>query len=122
MRLGRRDVMAGAAGAVALVSRARAQPRPVVKIAVLTDLSGPYRDIAGLGSIACARQAAQEFAASTTLPFDIDVVSADHRNDVARATSLASSTCRTPPWPSPWPESPRRKPRPTSIAGPVRCN
>jgi branched-chain amino acid transport system substrate-binding protein len=69
---------------------ARAQPRPVVKIAVLTDSSGPYRDIAGQGSIACTRQAAAEFAAATPLPFDIQVLSADHRNDVARATSLAT--------------------------------
>jgi branched-chain amino acid transport system substrate-binding protein len=90
MRLSRRDLIAGAAGAVAASRSARAQPRPVVKIAVLTDLSGPYRDIAGVGSIACTRQAAQEFAAGSALPFDIEVVSADHRNDVARATSLAA--------------------------------
>jgi branched-chain amino acid transport system substrate-binding protein len=90
MRLRRRELMAGAAGAMVLPKLARAQPRPVVKIAVLTDFSGPYRNIAGQGSIACARQAAQEFAAASALPFDIQIVSADHRNDVARAISLAA--------------------------------
>jgi branched-chain amino acid transport system substrate-binding protein len=89
MSLCRRDLMAGAAGAVAVARTACAQTRPVIKIAVLTDLSGPYRDIAGQGSIACARQAAAECAAASTLPFDIQVVAADHRNDVARAISLA---------------------------------
>jgi branched-chain amino acid transport system substrate-binding protein len=92
MSLCRRDLMSAAAGAacVALAGRARAQMRPVVKIAVLTDLSGPYKNIAGQGSIACARQAVAEFAAASSLPFDIQVVSADHRNDRARAISLAA--------------------------------
>ena len=39
---------------------ARAQARPVLRIGVLTDLTGPYRDTGGLTSIACARQAIQE--------------------------------------------------------------
>ncbi len=94
MRLRRRNMMAGAAGAMAggmaFSGRVLAETRPTVKIAVLTDLSGPYRDIAGQGSIACARQAAAEFAAASSLPFDIQVVSADHRNDNARAISLAN--------------------------------
>ena len=41
---------------------ARAQARPVLRIGVLTDLTGPYRDTGGLTSIACARQAMQEAA------------------------------------------------------------
>ena len=90
MRMCRRHLIASAASGLVLAGKAKAQPRPVIKIAVLTDLSGPYRDIAGEGSIASTRQAAAEFAASSTLPFDIQVVSADHRNDVARATSLAA--------------------------------
>jgi branched-chain amino acid transport system substrate-binding protein len=92
MRLCRRDLMGAAAGAIgaAVAGQAGAQTRPVVKIAVLTDLSGPYQDIAGQGSIACARQAVAEFAAASALPFDIEIVSADHRNDPARAISLAA--------------------------------
>jgi branched-chain amino acid transport system substrate-binding protein len=66
---------------------ARAAPRPVVKIGVLTDLSGPYRDIAGQASIACTRLAATECG---TADFDVQVISADHRNDVANGAAIAA--------------------------------
>ena len=86
----RRDLMAGALGATLLASRARSTTRPVIRLGVLTDLSGPYGGIAGQGSIACTRQAAAEFAANASPAFDIDVVSADHRNDAARGASIAA--------------------------------
>ena len=47
------------------VWRAFRAQTPAVKIGVLTDLSGPYRDNTGEGSVACARQAADEFGAGT---------------------------------------------------------
>jgi len=91
MNMRRRSLIATVLGAAALpVRAAKAQARPMVKIAVLTDLSGPYSDIAGLGSIACTNLAAKEFAAAALLPFDIQVVSADHRNDAARGAALAA--------------------------------
>jgi branched-chain amino acid transport system substrate-binding protein len=86
----RRDLMAGAFGASLVAGRAWSQTRPVVRIGVLTDLSGPYGGIAGQGSIACARQAAAEFAANASPAFGIDVISADHRNDAARGASIAA--------------------------------
>jgi branched-chain amino acid transport system substrate-binding protein len=56
-------------------------------IGVLTDLSGPYGGIAGLGSIACVRQAVRE-AAQAGLP-GASILSADHRNDPARGAAIA---------------------------------
>lgn len=89
MRASRRSILGGAASTVLPVYRARAQSQPRVKIAVLTDFSGPYRDIAGNGSLACTRQAVADFLAASPQKFAIDVTSADHRNDAARATALA---------------------------------
>ena len=86
----RRDLMAGALGASLTATRAWAQSRPMVRLGVMTDLSGPYGGIAGPGSIACTRLAAAEFGANASPAFDIDVVSADHRNDAARGASIAA--------------------------------
>jgi branched-chain amino acid transport system substrate-binding protein len=83
-----RRTMLGAAAATALtpVYRSRAQTRPVVKIGVMNDQSGPYRDVNGPTSVICARQAVQEFAAGD---FDVEVLSADHQNKPDVAVSLA---------------------------------
>jgi branched-chain amino acid transport system substrate-binding protein len=62
----------------------------LVTIGVLTDLSGPYSEIAGQGSIACTRLAAQDFTAAGQPPFDVRVVSADHGNDAKRGADLAA--------------------------------
>jgi branched-chain amino acid transport system substrate-binding protein len=61
---------------------ARAQAANTIKIGVLTDMSGPYRDINGPISVACTRLAVQEFAARG---FGVEVLVADHQNrpDVA---------------------------------------
>ncbi len=66
---------------------ARGASRPVVRVGVLTDLSGPYRNIAGQGSIACTRLAAAECGGAE---FDVQVISADHRNDPATGASIAA--------------------------------
>ncbi|MGE5524883.1 MAG: ABC transporter substrate-binding protein [Rhodospirillaceae bacterium] len=57
----------------------------VVKIGILTDLSGTYSDLAGNGSIIAARMAVEDFQKQAKNPFKIEVVSADHQNkgDVA---------------------------------------
>ena len=87
-------LVAGLGAAILPALPARASTgRPLVKIGVLTDMSGPYREIAGEGSVACARLAAGEFAANAGPGFDIAVVSADHHNDVARGASLAAHWC-----------------------------
>jgi branched-chain amino acid transport system substrate-binding protein len=81
MSLTRRELIATAAASasVALPRRpARAQP-PGLKIGVLTDLSGPYKDIGGALSSDCARLAAADFGAAAK-GLSVEFVSADHQN------------------------------------------
>ena len=56
----------------------------VVRVGVLTDMSGLYSDIGGQGSVVAANMAAEDFG-GTVLDKKIDVVSVDHQNkaDVA---------------------------------------
>ena len=75
MNLDRRAFL-GATAALPF-ARARAQARPVIKIGVINDQSGVYRDVNGPTSVACTRQAIQEFAAGG---FDVEVRVADHQN------------------------------------------
>jgi branched-chain amino acid transport system substrate-binding protein len=85
MIMQRRAVLGAAAAAVATpIHGARA--RPVIKIGVMNDQSGPYRDVNGPTSVICTKQAVQEFAAAG---FDVEVLSADHQNKPDVAVSLA---------------------------------
>jgi branched-chain amino acid transport system substrate-binding protein len=87
MAIQRRTLLgAAAAAAVTPVVRARAQAKPVIKIGVMNDQSGPYRDVNGPTGVACTKQAVQEFAAHG---FDVEVVDADHQNKPDVAVSLA---------------------------------
>jgi len=53
----------------------------VIKIGVLTDLSGIYSDLAGQGSVIAARMAIEDFSKNkTVLGKKIELVSADHQN------------------------------------------
>jgi branched-chain amino acid transport system substrate-binding protein len=66
------------AGALPWSGAARAQGAAnTIKIGVLTDMSGTYRDIAGPTSVACVRQAVQDFGSRG---FAVEVVAADHQN------------------------------------------
>jgi branched-chain amino acid transport system substrate-binding protein len=79
MRLSRRVLLGTAAATAALpLVPARAQ-KPVLKFGVLTDLSGPYQDLAGPVAVAAVRQAVEEFGVAAK-GFDVEVVSADHQN------------------------------------------
>lgn len=70
------------AGAAALAFAAAAQAQvsnDVVKIGVLTDLSGAYSDLAGPGSVLAVKMAVEDFGGKV-LGKPIEVVSADHQN------------------------------------------
>jgi branched-chain amino acid transport system substrate-binding protein len=56
---------------------ARAQA-PLLRIGVLNDQSGPYRDDGGPTGVTCVRQAVQEFTAGKAM--NVEVVFADHQN------------------------------------------
>ena len=64
---------------------ARAQARPVLRIGVLTDLTGPYRDTGGLTSIACARQAMQEAGGGMA----VELLVGDHQQKADIGLALA---------------------------------
>ncbi|MFC3107615.1 ABC transporter substrate-binding protein [Undibacterium arcticum] len=75
------------------IGTAAAQSRisdDVVKIGVLTDLSGVYSDLAGNGSVIAARLAVEEMGGKV-LGKPVEVVSADHQNKPDIAANLARS-------------------------------
>ena len=89
MTLKRRPILA-AAGAATLGGlpwrSARAQAVNTIKIGLLSDMSGPYRDINGPVSLAATRLAIQEFGARG---FQVEMISADHQNRPDVALNIA---------------------------------
>jgi branched-chain amino acid transport system substrate-binding protein len=61
----------------------------VVRIGVLTDMTGYYSDLAGPGSVLAARMAVEDFGGKV-LGVPIEIVSADHQNKA----DIASNTAR----------------------------
>ena len=76
MSLTRRSLIASTALAPAM---ARAQSAPVLRIGCLTDMSGPYKDLAGPGAVAAVHQAIEEYGVSAK-GMKVEVLSADHLN------------------------------------------
>jgi branched-chain amino acid transport system substrate-binding protein len=91
MILTRRSALttAAIASVLPLAKPSRAQSSgPSVKIGVLNDQSGPYMNTSGLTSVACARQAIEDFAAAGKT-LKVELVSADHQNKPDVAVSIA---------------------------------
>ncbi len=86
MSVSRRVLLTGAAAAAALP--AGAQPRETIRIGVLTDLSGQYRDNAGPTSVLAAQQAVEDFQPETH-GFRVEILAADHQQkpDVGSTTA-----------------------------------
>jgi len=61
----------------------------VVKIGVLTDLSGTYSDLAGSGAVLATKMAIEDFIAKEKPNFKIEIVSADHQNKADIASNKA---------------------------------
>jgi branched-chain amino acid transport system substrate-binding protein len=93
----RRQVLAGTAavaggalagGTLAGTGRAWAQPRDqVVRIAVLADFSGPYRDTSGPTSVVCAQQAVED-SGILQRGIRVEVIQGDHQNRPDAALAL----------------------------------
>jgi len=80
MEITRRSLMTASVGAalMPMVPRlSRAQAANTIRIGVLNDQSGPYRDISGPYGVACTQVAVQEFGSHG---FNVEVISADHQN------------------------------------------
>jgi branched-chain amino acid transport system substrate-binding protein len=90
MPASRRAVLSAAiAGAAALpFRRARAQSSDVIKIGVLTDLSGNYRDVTGPTSVICAQLAVDEFTKANP-GIKVELISGDHLNKPDVAAGIA---------------------------------
>jgi len=76
MPVTRRILLGSTLAAAAPLAAARAQP-VTIRLGVLNDQSGPYRDNTGGGSVACAKLAAEEWGDQG---FKVEVISADHQN------------------------------------------
>jgi branched-chain amino acid transport system substrate-binding protein len=88
MQVSRRNVLAGAAATGALpLFLARAQAANTIRIGVMTDMSGTYRDNTGPTSVAATREAAAEFGASHG--FRVEIIEADHQNRPDVGVNLA---------------------------------
>jgi len=83
----KRLILAGAALVVLLASPALAQQK-TIKIGVLTDMSGPYADVGGAGSVLAAQIAAEDSGLAAK-GWKIEFVSADHQNKVDIASNIA---------------------------------
>ncbi len=81
----RAAIATGVAAATALPWRARAQGQ-VLRIGVLNDMSGNYRDATGPTSAVCARQAVEDFGSKG---FAVEVLSGDHQNKPDVGASIA---------------------------------
>lgn len=74
-------LVAALSAAIAPAAQAQAQVSDgVVRIGVLTDLSGVYSDVAGKGTVVATQMAIDDFMAKEKPAFKIEMVSADHQN------------------------------------------
>ena len=61
----------------------------VVKIGVLTDMSGLYADLGGPGSVAAAKLAVDDYIKASGSKLKVEIVSADHQNKPDVGASVA---------------------------------
>jgi len=80
-------LLLGSALALAAAGAANADDK-VIKIGVLTDLSGLYADLGGQGSIEAAKMAVED-SGMAAKGWKMDVISADHQNKPDIGTNIA---------------------------------
>ncbi len=88
MSILRRTVLGSAAAAALLRPGRVGAQAPTLRIGVLNDLSGPYRDIAGPTSVACVRQAVEDFGVPGKA-MQVEVISGDHQNKADVGANIA---------------------------------
>ncbi|MCK9258602.1 MAG: ABC transporter substrate-binding protein [Azoarcus sp.] len=90
MHMKKLTTLACAAAIASLSGVANAQISDgMVKIGVLTDLSGTYSDLAGSGAVLATQMAIDDFIAEAKPNFKIEMVSADHQNKADIASTKA---------------------------------
>ena len=87
----KRKLLATAAlAACAFAGVAQAQVSDgIVKIGVLSDMSGPYADIGGPGSVVAAKMAVEDYLKASGSKLKVEVVSADHQNKPDVGSNIA---------------------------------
>ena len=92
MGVTRRSLLTGGPAAIVLPSVAGAQPvvDSTIRLGVLTDMSGPFRDVTGPTSVACSQQAVSEYLASHPDAL-IELTVADHQNKPDVGVSIIRS-------------------------------
>ena len=88
MPTSRRSLLSAGIAAAMPLRAVHAQSSDVVKIGVLTDLSGNYRDVTGPTSVICAQLAVDEFTAANP-GTKVTLISGDHLNKPDVAASIA---------------------------------
>ncbi len=81
-------LFAGAAVSLTLMAGAALAEDKVVKVGVLTDMSGPYADDGGAGSVLAAQLAIDESGLAAK-GWKVELISADHLNKVDIGTNIA---------------------------------
>ena len=85
----RRGALVATAIAPTIALPARAQPRDsTIRIGVLADMSGPYRDTSGPTSVAAVQQAIEDLGV-VQRGINVEVLSGDHQNRPDAALALA---------------------------------
>ncbi len=90
MPISRRGLLGSAAATLPILAArpGRAQDANTLKIGVLTDLSGPYQDVAGPLAIGAAQLATEDFGVAGK-GFKVEVISADHQNKTDVGSGIA---------------------------------
>lgn len=83
-----RRTLLGAAAVTPLAGRLARAQTPSLKLGVLNDQSGTYRDDGGMTSVACAKQALIDFGVPGK-GFNVEVIFADHQNKPQIGASIA---------------------------------
>jgi branched-chain amino acid transport system substrate-binding protein len=80
MKINRRTFVGGSVAAIASAPHlARAQSARSIRIGIITDMSGIYRDVSGPTTVACAKLAVDEFVAANP-DIKVELLVADHQN------------------------------------------
>lgn len=83
MHMTRRQLLAASAAALPVTQLRAQEARPTaaatIKIGVLTDMSGPYKDLGGPNLVTCIHQAVQDLGASNR-GLSVEVLVGDHQN------------------------------------------
>jgi branched-chain amino acid transport system substrate-binding protein len=90
MELTRRVLLGAGAGVASgvLSPKARAQAKRPIRLGVLTDMSGAFRNNGGPTAVACAKQAVVDFAA-TNRDIDVEILAGDHQNKADVGVAIA---------------------------------